>query len=243
MTTDMETVLPAPPLGGPGSGGRKKKSTSMFDPAILRRAVGDSFAKLDPRLMARNPVMFVVEVGSVLTTLLFFRDLRTATAADNVFVGLVAAWLWFTVLFANFAEAVAEGRGKAQADTLRKTRSETVAFVRQSDGSVAETPSSRLQLGDCCVVDAGQMIPGDGEVIAGIASVDESAITGESAPVIRESGGDRSSVTGGTRVLSDQIVVRVSSKPGESFLDRMIALVEGASRQKTPNEIALNILL
>src|SRR2546423_14923865 len=215
----------------------------MFDPAILRRAVRDSCAKLDPRLMARSPVMFVVEVGSVLTTLLFFRDLRTATAADNVFVGLVAAWLWFTVLFANFAEAVAEGRGKAQADTLRKTRSETVAFVRQADGSVRETPSSTLQLGDCCVVDPGQLIPGDGEIIEGIASVDESAITGESAPVIRESGGDRSSVTGGTRVLSDQIVVRVSSKPGESFLDRMIALVEGASRQKTPNEIALNILL
>src|SRR5437879_2076190 len=143
MTPDAETAIAAPPLGGAGSG-RKKQSTSMFDPAILRRAVRDSFGKLDPRLMARNPVMFVVEVGSVLTTLLFFRDRRTATAADNVFVGLVAAWLWFTVLFANFAEAVAEGRGKAQADTLRKTRSETVAFVRQSDGSVRETPSTAL---------------------------------------------------------------------------------------------------
>jgi K+-transporting ATPase ATPase B chain len=215
----------------------------MFDPAILKRAVGDSVRKLDPRQMARNPVMFVVEVGSVLTTILFFRDLRTATSADNVFVGLVAAWLWFTVLFANFAEAVAEGRGKAQADTLRKTRSETVAYVRGPDESVHEVPSSQLQLGDECVVEAGQLIPGDGEVIDGIASVDESAITGESAPVIRESGGDRSSVTGGTRVLSDRIVVRISSRPGESFLDRMIALVEGASRQKTPNEIALNILL
>ena len=159
------------------------------------------------------------------------------------FAALVAVWLWFTVLFANFAEAVAEGRGKAQADTLRKTRSETVAYVRQSDGSVAETPSTQLQVGDLCVVDAGQLIPGDGDIVEGIASVDESAITGESAPVIRESGGDRCSVTGGTRVLSDQIVVQVSSKPGETFLDRMIALVEGASRQKTPNEIALNILL
>ncbi|HEV7863982.1 MAG TPA: potassium-transporting ATPase subunit KdpB, partial [Acidimicrobiia bacterium] len=233
-------VLPPPPVSAER---RQKNSTSMFDPAILRRAVGDSFRKLDPRLMARNPVMFVVEVGSVLTTLLFFRDLRTATAADNVFVGLVAAWLWFTVLFANFAEAMAEGRGKAQADTLRKTRSETVAYVLGDDGTTRETPSSGLQVGDRCVVEPGQLIPGDGEVVEGIASVDESAITGESAPVIRESGGDRSSVTGGTRVLSDRIVVRVSSKPGESFLDRMIALVEGASRQKTPNEIALNILL
>jgi K+-transporting ATPase ATPase B chain len=220
-----------------------RRKSSMFDRAILRRAVGDAFRKLDPRQMARNPVMFVVELGSVLTTILFLRDVRSAIAADNVFVGLVAAWLWFTVLFANFAEAVAEGRGKAQADTLRKTRSETVAFVRGPDSSVHETPSSQLQLGDECVVEAGQLIPGDGEVIEGIASVDESAITGESAPVIRESGGDRSSVTGGTRVLSDQIVVRISAKPGESFLDRMIALVEGASRQKTPNEIALNILL
>ncbi|MCU1374584.1 MAG: kdpB, partial [Actinomycetia bacterium] len=220
-----------------------RRTSSMFDPAILRRAVGDSIVKLDPRQMARNPVMFVVEVGSVLTTILFFRDLRTATAADNVFVGLVAVWLWFTVLFANFAEAVAEGRGKAQADSLRKTRSETVAYVRGPDDTVHEVPSSQLQLGDECVVEAGQLIPGDGEIIDGIASVDESAITGESAPVIRESGGDRSSVTGGTRVLSDRIVVRISSRPGESFLDRMIALVEGASRQKTPNEIALNILL
>jgi potassium-transporting ATPase ATP-binding subunit len=235
---------PAPAADGAAPAGRPtRRGRSMFDRAILRRAVVDSFVKLDPRLMARNPVMFVVEIGSLLTTLLFLRDLRTATAADNVFAGLVAGWLWFTALFSNFAEAVAEGRGKAQADTLRKTRSETVALVRQPDGSVRETPSSQLQLGDCCVVEAGQVIPGDGDVIEGIASVDESAITGESAPVIRESGGDRSSVTGGTKVLSDRIVVQVSSKPGESFLDRMIALVEGASRQKTPNEIALNILL
>jgi K+-transporting ATPase ATPase B chain len=215
----------------------------MFDTAILGRAVRDSFAKLDPRLMARNPVMFVVEVGSVLTTLLFIRDVRTATAANNAFVGLVTAWLWFTVLFANFAEAVAEGRGKAQADTLRKMRSETMARVLQPDGTERQVPSSQLTVGDLCVVEAGQLIPGDGEIIEGIASVDESAITGESAPVIRESGGDRSSVTGGTRVLSDRIVVRITSRPGESFLDRMIALVEGAARQKTPNEIALNILL
>jgi K+-transporting ATPase ATPase B chain len=222
---------------------RRRSSASMFEPALLKRAIGDSFRKLDPRQMARNPVMFVVEVGSVITTLLFIRDAHSATAADNVFVGLVAAWLWFTVLFANLAEAVAEGRGKAQADTLRKTRSETVARVLQADGTTLDVPSSELKVGDRCEVVAGEIIPGDGDIVDGIASVDESAITGESAPVIRESGGDRSSVTGGTRVLSDRIVVEISSKPGESFLDRMIALVEGASRQKTPNEIALNILL
>jgi K+-transporting ATPase ATPase B chain len=234
----MATVTPAAaaaraPAQPPA---KKKQASSMFDPAILRRAVGDSFRKLDPRQMARNPVMFVVEVGSVLTTILFFRD-------TTLFVGLVTVWLWFTVLFANLAEAVAEGRGKAQADALRKTRAQTVANVRQPDGTIVEVPSSQLAVGDECIVNAGEIIPGDGEVIEGIASVDESAITGESAPVIRESGGDRSSVTGGTRVLSDQITVRISAKPGESFLDRMIALVEGASRQKTPNEIALNILL
>jgi potassium-transporting ATPase ATP-binding subunit len=218
-------------------------AASLFEPRIVRRAFGDSFVKLNPRQMARNPVMFVVEVGSAFTTVLFFRDLSSASAAESWFAGLTTAWLWFTVLFANFAEAVAEGRGKAQADTLRKTRSETVARVQGADGKIFETPSSALKVGDLCVVEAGQVIPGDGEIIEGIASVDESAITGESAPVIRESGGDRSSVTGGTKVLSDRIVVRISSKPGESFLDRMIALVEGASRQKTPNEIALNILL
>ncbi len=222
---------------------RTRPGKSMFDPAIMRRAVGDSFVKLNPRQMMRNPVMFIVEVGSVLTTVLFFQKLPSASSSDSVFTGLVAAWLWFTVLFANFAEAVAEGRGKAQADTLRKTRSETVARVRQPDGTTVEKSSSDLQVGDECVVPAGELIPGDGEVIEGIATVDESAITGESAPVIRESGGDRSAVTGGTRVLSDEIVVRITSKPGETFLDRMIALVEGASRQKTPNEIALNILL
>jgi K+-transporting ATPase ATPase B chain len=222
---------------------RTKPGASLFEPAIVRRAAGDSFRKLDPRQMARNPVMFVVEVGSVLTTVLFFTNLSSDTTAGSVFTGLVALWLWFTVLFANFAEAVAEGRGKAQADTLRKTRSETIAHVRLEDGTIVDKASSALQVGDLCVVVPGDLIPGDGEVIEGIASVDESAITGESAPVIRESGGDRSSVTGGTRVLSDGIVVRISNRPGESFIDRMIALVEGASRQKTPNEIALNILL
>ena len=217
-------------------------SRSLFDPTILRQALRDSIVKLHPHTMVRNPVMFVVEIGSVLTTIVFLRDFSTSTGDENVFAGLVAAWLWFTVLFANFAEAVAEGRGKAQADSLRKARSDTVAHVRR-DGGVVDVPSPQLQIGDECVVVAGEMIPGDGEVIEGIASVDESAITGESAPVIRESGGDRSAVTGGTRVLSDEIVVRITAKPGETFLDRMIALVEGASRQKTPNEVALDILL
>ncbi|HEX7442766.1 MAG TPA: HAD-IC family P-type ATPase, partial [Acidimicrobiales bacterium] len=221
----------------------KKQAKGLFDPDILKVAVVDSFKKLDPRLMAKNPVMFVVEVGSVLTTILFFRDLGKSTASQNLFAGLVAAWLWFTVLFANLAEAMAEGRGKAQADSLRKARADTVANVRRSEGEIVQVPSPELQVGDECIVVAGELIPGDGEIIEGIASVDESAITGESAPVIRESGGDRSAVTGGTRVLSDQIIVRITAKPGETFLDRMIALVEGASRQKTPNEIALNILL
>jgi K+-transporting ATPase ATPase B chain len=215
----------------------------MFEAAIVRRAIRDSFVKLDPRQQVKNPVMFIVEIGSVLTTFLFFRDINRVSASTSWFSGMVAAWLWFTVLFANFAEAMAEGRGKAQAESLRRTRSETVAYVRDPDGVVAERPSSALQLGDLCVVRPGQIIPGDGDVVEGIASVDESAITGESAPVIRESGGDRCAVTGGTRVLSDEIVVQISSKPGETFLDRMIALVEGAERQKTPNEIALNILL
>jgi potassium-transporting ATPase ATP-binding subunit len=226
----------APRIGG-------KATASLFDPTIMKQAVGDSFGKLTPRLAVRNPVMFVVWVGSIVTTVLFLRDVGDATAKENVFAGLVAAWLWFTVLFANFAEAVAEGRGKAQADTLRKARSETIANRRLPDGSLEPVPSSQLGVDDVVVVNAGEMIPSDGEIIAGIASVDESAITGESAPVIRESGGDRSAVTGGTRVLSDQIVVRITARAGETFLDRMIALVEGASRQKTPNEIALNILL
>ena len=208
---------------------------SLLDREILLRAARDSVLKLDPRRMAGNPVMFVVELGSVLVTVLAIKD-------PSVFAWLVAIWLWFTVLFATFAEAVAEGRGKAQADELRKTRAETIAH-RRRDGLLEDIPSSELRLGDEVVVSAGEVIPADGTVIEGIASVDESAITGESAPVIRESGGDRSAVTGGTRVLSDEIVVKVTAQPGESFLDRMIALVEGAERQKTPNEIALNILL
>src|SRR5579862_8749781 len=235
-TADVETV-PAP------ESGLTRKSSSLFEPAIVRGAIVDSFKKLNPRTQARNPVMFVVLIGSIWTTILFFQHLSTAATSENVFVGLVAIWLWFTVLFANFAEAVAEGRGKAQADTLRRTRQETVAHVLQPDGSTVEKASTELAIGDRCVVVAGQTIPGDGDVVEGIAFVDESAITGESAPVIRESGGDRSAVTGGTRVISDRIVVQISTAPGESFIDRMIALVEGADRQKTPNEIALNILL
>jgi K+-transporting ATPase ATPase B chain len=218
---------------------RKK---SLADSAILSRAIVDSFHKLAPRTMAKNPVMFVVEVGAVLTTIqLVWNALHHA---GQFGFGLqITLWLWFTVLFANFAEAMAEGRGKAQAETLRKARAETQARRRRSDGSIEAVSSSKLRTGDIVVVSAGEFIPGDGEVIEGVASVDESAITGESAPVIRESGGDRSAVTGGTRVLSDEIKVRITSNPGETFLDRMIKLVEGASRQKTPNEIALNILL
>ena len=208
----------------------------MFERSILRRALGEAFVKLDPRHMVRIPVMFVVEIGSVVTTIQFF-------ASPDLFVGSITLWLWATVLFANFAEAVAEGRGKAQADTLRRSRQQTLAFVQRADGTVEEIPSAHLQVGDLCVVEAGQVIPGDGDVVEGLATVDESAITGESAPVIRESGGDRCAVTGGTVVLSDRIVVRTTSNPGETFLDRMIALVEGASRQKTPNEVALDILI
>jgi K+-transporting ATPase ATPase B chain len=221
----------------------RNEPRSLFDRAILGRAARASVLKLDPRRMARNPVLFVVELGSLLVTVLFLRELDASSTQENVFAGLVAAWLWFTVLFANFAEAIAEGRGKAQAEELRRTRAETIAHRRRLDGSLEDIPSAALRLGDEVAVSAGEVIPADGTVIEGIASVDESAITGESAPVIRESGGDRSAVTGGTRVLSDRIVVRVTAQPGESFLDRMIALVEGAERQKTPNEIALNILL
>ena len=218
-------------------------SPSIFDPSIAVPALLDSVRKLNPRSMARNPVMFVTELGALFATFLFVKDFSDATTNENLFAGLVAVWLWFTVVFANFAEAMAEGRGKAQAATLRKTRAETTARRRNADGTITELPSSQLEIGDKVVVTAGEVIPSDGDVVEGIASVDESAITGESAPVIRESGGDRSAVTGGTRVLSDEIVVRVTTRPGESFLDRMIALVEGASRQKTPNEIALDILL
>ncbi len=222
---------------------KKSEKKAMFDGAIVRGALRDCLIKLDPRTMVRNPVMFIVEVGSVICTLLFFRDLGSSTGKENLFSGLVSVWLWFTVLFANFAEAMAEGRGKAQAASLRKTRAETMARVRRPDGSMADVASTQLQIGDLCVVKPGEVIPGDGDVVEGIATVDESAITGESAPVVRESGGDRSAVTGGTRVLSDGIVVSISAKPGETFMDRMIALVEGADRQKTPNEIALSILL
>src|SRR5881398_2529123 len=218
---------------------RKK---SLADSAILSRAIVDSFRKLDPRTMAKNPVMFVVEVGAVVTTIQLVWNALHHTGLFGF--GLqITLWLWFTVLFANFAEAMAEGRGKAQADTLRKARAETKARRLRGDAGIETVLSSKLRAGDVVVVSAGEFIPGDGEVIEGVASVDESAITGESAPVIRESGGDRSAITGGTRVLSDEIKVRITSNPGETFLDRMIKLVEGASRQKTPNEIALNILL
>jgi len=218
------------------------KSSSLADRKILRNAIKDSFWKLDPRLMVKNPVMFVVEVGAVITLVVLVADFLAHRG--NAWFGLqITLWLWFTVLFANFAEAMAEGRGKAQAETLRKARAETEARKLKEDGTTVVVASSKLRAGDVVLVSAGEFIPGDGEVIEGVASVDESAITGESAPVIRESGGDRSAVTGGTRVLSDEIKVRITSNPGETFLDRMISLVEGASRQKTPNEIALNILL
>jgi len=218
------------------------KSKSLWDAKIVRQALIDSVRKLNPRTMMRNPVMFVVEVGSVITTVLLFKDI----ARHNPGFGFdlqITLWLWFTVLFANFAEAMAEGRGKAQAETLRRAKSETQANRLLADGKIETVAGAKLRAGDVVVVAAGETIPGDGDIIEGVASVDESAITGESAPVIRESGGDRSAVTGGTRVLSDHIKVKITSNPGETFLDRMIALVEGAERQKTPNEIALNILL
>jgi len=219
------------------------KALSIWDPQIVRRAIRDSFRKLHPRTMARNPVMFVVEVGSVLTTWRLIQDAITGRP-ELGFEFQITFWLWLTVLFANFAEAMAEGRGKAQAETLRKAKTETVAKRERPGGAAYDAvPAPALRKGDIVRVSAGEVIPADGEIIEGVASVDESAITGESAPVIRESGGDRSAVTGGTRVLSDWIRVQVTANPGETFLDRMIALVEGAERQKTPNEIALNILL
>src|ERR1700722_17742977 len=231
--TDQDLVAPGRRVGG-----------GFLDPHMLWKSLPDAFRKLDPRVQIRNPVMFVVEIGSVLTV-------YDAIVQPSIFAWTITAWLWLTVLFANLAEAVAEGRGKAQAETLRRTKRETVArrLIGWKPGDSADSlrveqvSGTALTIGDYVVVEAGQVIPGDGDVVDGIASVDESAITGESAPVIRESGGDRSAVTGGTKVLSDQIVVRITSKPGETFIDRMIALVEGASRQKTPNEVALNVLL
>ena len=241
MTT---TTLPDSPQRTPEPPASRRISGGLLDPAQLWRSLPGALVKLDPRTLWRNPVMFIVEIGAVFTTVL-------AIADPTVFAWLITVWLWLTVVFANLAEAVAEGRGKAQADALRRARTDTVAR-RLTDWqpgddpaavTTAAVPAPELAQGDVVVVEAGETIPGDGDVVEGIASVDESAITGESAPVIRESGGDRSSVTGGTRVLSDRIVVQITQKSGESFIDRMIALVEGASRQKTPNEIALNILL
>ena len=220
----------------------EKKGKAIWDMKIVQGAIWDSFVKLHPRKMMGNPVMFVVEVGSVVTSVLLVRDVLHHQGAFG-FNLQITLWLWFTVLFANFAEAMAEGRGKAQAESLRKARSETVANRVLPDGRIEKIASSKLRSGDVVNVAAGESIPGDGEIVEGVASVDESAITGESAPVIREAGGDRSAVTGGTRVLSDYIKIKITSNPGETFLDRMIALVEGAERQKTPNEIALNILL
>jgi potassium-transporting ATPase ATP-binding subunit len=255
--------VPAPPSPSPSPSARdvaaaaaashvspahraRGQARPLFEPAIVRRAIVDSFRKLDPRHQARNPVMFVVEVGSVFTTALWIQALVGKGEARAGFILAISLWLWFTVLFANFAEAMAEGRGKAQADTLRKARKDIQAkrlAEGKRDAQVSQVLASQLRKGDFVLVEAGDFIPMDGEIVEGVASVDESAITGESAPVIRESGGDRSAVTGGTRVLSDWIVLRVTTSPGETFLDRMISMVEGAKRQKTPNEIALDILL
>ncbi|MFI7304740.1 potassium-transporting ATPase subunit KdpB [Micromonospora aurantiaca] len=242
MTAPLQTAdAPVPGTPGPRDG---RVGGGLLDPAQLLRSLPDALRKLDPRTLWRNPVMLIVEIGALFTTVL-------AVADPSVFAVAITVWLWLTVIFANLAEAVAEGRGKAQADTLRRAKQDTIAtrLVGWTPGAAANAyrdeavPAPQLRQGDVVLVEAGQVIPGDGDVVEGIASVDESAITGESAPVIRESGGDRSAVTGGTRVLSDRIVVRITQKPGESFIDRMIALVEGANRQKTPNEIALNILL
>ncbi|MBZ5687017.1 MAG: potassium-transporting ATPase subunit KdpB [Acidobacteriia bacterium] len=231
--------MPSVPSVRLGHSPNKPRKKAVWEWKIVRRAIWDAFLKLNPRKMMGNPVMFVVEIGSVITTALLFKG-----GAAFKFNLQITLWLWFTVVFANFAEAMAEGRGKAQADTLRRARSETIANrILGDDGRVEQVASSKLRAGDLVFVSAGEFIPSDGEIIEGVASVDESAITGESAPVIREAGGDRSAVTGGTRVLSDRIKVKITSNPGETFLDRMIALVEGAERQKTPNEIALNILL
>ena len=238
MTIQTPT-MPSVPTVRLGHSPNKPRKKAVWEWNIVRGAILDAFLKLSPRKMMGNPVMFVVEIGSVITTALLFKG-----GGGFKFNLQITLWLWFTVVFANFAEAMAEGRGKAQADTLRRARSETIANrIVTKDGQTEQVPSSKLKAGDLVYVSAGEFIPSDGEIIEGVASVDESAITGESAPVIREAGGDRSAVTGGTRVLSDRVKVKITSNPGETFLDRMIALVEGAERQKTPNEIALNILL
>jgi K+-transporting ATPase ATPase B chain len=240
QTLQMPRTVVKPSPVSPASR-RKPKPPALFAPELVRAAIKESFIMLDPRNMVRNPVMFIAELGSVVTTLVTVQAMFTG--GENVlFFALITITLWLTVLFANFAEALAEARGKAQADSLRATRQETQAR-RVRNGSVDFVGSSELQPGDIVIVQAGETIPGDGEVVEGVASVNEAAITGESAPVIREAGSDRSSVTGGTTVLSDQIRVRITAKPGDSFLDRMIALVEGAVRQKTPNEIALTLVL
>jgi K+-transporting ATPase ATPase B chain len=237
-TTTQVPTIPKIQTTSPGPSPVRRKKRAVWEWTIIRKAIWDAILKLSPRKMMGNPVMFVVEIGSVITSVLLFKG-----GSAFKFNLQITLWLWFTVLFANFAEAMAEGRGKAQAETLRKTRSETIANQLKDGGTVEKVASSKLRVGDLVLVSAGEFIPSDGEIVEGIASVDESAITGESAPVIREAGGDRSAVTGGTRVLSDQIKLKITSNPGETFLDRMIALVEGAERQKTPNEIALNILL
>ncbi len=243
----MPTVLDAPPTqsSAPASllPATLVRARPLFDPEIVRRALKDSFIKLNPATLIKNPVMFVVEVGAVLVTIFLARDVFGVHIGGRGFEFQIALWLWFTVLFANFAEAMAEARGKAQADALRKTKTDSIAKRVVGKSKIESVPASKLRAGDIVIAETGDLIPGDGEVIDGIATVDESVITGESAPVIRESGGDRSAVTGGTKVLSDQIRIRITSNPGETFLDKMIALVEGAERQKTPNEIALNTLI
>ena len=239
----MAATATPPAVAPKPSGLTAARRSSVFSREIVVAAIRDSFPKLDPRKQFKNPVMFIVELGSVITTAIFVLDLVRGHYGQLWFVGVISLWLWLTVLFANFAEAIAEGRGKAQADALRATRTTTTAHRRTDSEGIEDVAAPDLQKGDVVVISAGETIPADGEVIEGVGSVDESAITGESAPVIRESGGDRSAVTGGTKLLSDQLVVLVTQEPGRSFLDRMIALVEGAARRKTPNEIALNILL
>jgi potassium-transporting ATPase ATP-binding subunit len=242
-TTGARGARPRESMHITAEAARRTRELSIWDPTIVRRAVLDAFIKLNPRNLIGKPVMFVVEVGAAWVTVLFLRDAWHSTATENWFAGLTILFLWFTVWFGTFADAMAEGRGKAQAATLRRTRQDTVAHVQQPDGTTRDVPGVQLSVGDRCVVASGELIPGDGDVVDGMALVDESAITGESAPVVREAGGDRSAVTGSTRVLSDQIVVRITAPPGATFLDQMIALVEGTDRRKTPNERALTVVL